>query len=278
MANEHVGPAPDGHIPSSKALWLTRLAIGLLQGYILYNLLTLMSGAKGIWAATHSVFIIPLLLVSALIPPVLIVGTGHLPRLRLLLWCALLAAIVAALGYNDAWRVMDQQVLAAREDLSFTMDPPSFEVCFFSAVFVFVGYALISAGEATHRWLAPYESYFESSWKLALQIGLSIVFAGVFFLILVLGANLFMLLKLNFLRELLDRLWFNVPVLAMTFATGLHITDVRPNIIRDIRTLLLTLLSWLLPLLVLIVAGFLLSLPATGLTPGIPKPPPERQF
>jgi len=267
MANEHVGPAPDGHIPSSKALWLTRLAIGLLQGYILYNLLTLMSGAKGIWAATHSVFIIPLLLVSALIPPVLIVGTGHLPRLRLLLWCALLAAIVAALGYNDAWRVMDQQVLAAREDLSFTMDPPSFEVCFFSAVFVFVGYALISAGEATHRWLAPYESYFESSWKLALQIGLSIVFAGVFFLILVLGANLFMLLKLNFLRELLDRLWFNVPVLAMTFATGLHITDVRPNIIRDIRTLLLTLLSWLLPLLVLIVAGFLLSLPATGLAP-----------
>ena len=267
MANDHVGPAPDGHIPSSKALWLTRLAIGLLQGYVLYNLLTLMSGAKGIWAATHSVVIIPLLLVSALIPPVLIVGAGHLSRLRLLLWCALLAAIVAALGYNDAWRVMDQQVLAAHEDLSFTMDPPSFEVCFFSAVFVFIGYALISAGEATHRWLAPYESYFESSWKLALQIGLSLMFAGVFFLILVLGANLFMLLKLNFLRDLINRLGFDVPVLAMTFATGLHITDVRPNIIRDIRTLLLTLLSWLLPLLVLIVTGFLLSLPVTGLAP-----------
>ncbi|WP_158904721.1 DUF4153 domain-containing protein [Burkholderia sp. L27(2015)] len=267
MLNDHVGPAPDGHTLSSKALWLTRLGIGFLQGYILYILLTVISDGKGIWAATHGVYFIPLLLVSSLIPPVLIVGVGHLPRLRLLLWCALLAAVVAALGYNDAWRVMDLQALATREDLSFTMDPPSFEVSLFSAVFVFIGYALISAGEATHRWLAPYESYFESSWKLALQIGLSLMFAGVFFLILVLGANLFMLLKLNFLRDLLDRLWFNVPVLAMTFATGLHITDVRPNIIRDIRTLLLTLLSWLLPLLVLIVAGFLLSLPVTGLAP-----------
>jgi len=267
MINDHVKTAPDRHAPSSKALCLTRLMVGLLQGLVLYILLTVMSNGQGIWAATHGVFFVPLLLVSSLIPPVLIVGAGHLPWLRLLSWCALLTVIVAALGYNDAWRVMDLQALATREDLSFTMDPPSFEVSFFSAVFVFIGYALISAGEATHRWLAPYESYFESSWKLVLQIGLSLMFAGIFYLILVLGANLFMLLKLNFLRDLLDRLWFNAPVLAMTFATGLHITDVRPNIIRDIRTLLLTLLSWLLPLLVLIVAGFLLSLPATGLTP-----------
>jgi len=267
MINDHVGMAPDGRMSSSKALWLTRLALGLLQGLFLYYLLVSMSEGKGIWAATNGVRIFPLLLVSLLIPPVLIVGAGHLSWRRLLLWCALLAAIVAVFGHHDAWRVMDPQAVAALKDLSHTMDPPSFEVTFFSAAFVFIGYALISAGEATHRWLAPYESYFESSWKLVLQISLSLMFAGVFYLILVLGASLFMLLRLGFLRDLLDQLWFNVLVFAMTFAAGLHITDVRPNIIRDIRTLLLTLLSWLLPLLVLIVAGFLLSLPATGLTP-----------
>jgi hypothetical protein len=45
------------------------------------------------------------------------------------------------------------------------------------------------------------------------------------------------------------------------------LTDVRPNIVRGIRTLLLVLLSWLLPLAVLIVSGFLLGLLWTGMAP-----------
>jgi hypothetical protein len=51
----------------------------------------------------------------------------------------------------------------------------------------------------------------------------------------------------------------------MAFAAALHITDVRPELIRGSRTLVLTLLSWLLLVLVVIVGGFLASLPFTGL-------------
>lgn len=76
-----------------------------------------------------------------------------------------------------------------------------------------------------------------------------------------------MLVKLSFLRELLRQSWFYIPVNAMAFAVGLHITDVRADFIRGTRTLVLTLMSWLLPLLVVIVAGFLASLPFTGLKP-----------
>jgi hypothetical protein len=70
---------------------------------------------------------------------------------------------------------------------------------------------------------------------------------------------------LHFLEQLLRESWFNIPVSAIAFASALHITDVRPDIIRGSRTLVLSLLSWLLLVLVVIVGGFLASLPFTGL-------------
>jgi hypothetical protein len=45
----------------------------------------------------------------------------------------------------------------------------------------------------------------------------------------------------------------------------MHVTDVRPSIVRGIRTLLLVLASWILPVATLIICGFLCSLPFTGL-------------
>jgi hypothetical protein len=45
------------------------------------------------------------------------------------------------------------------------------------------------------------------------------------------------------------------------------LTDVRAGLVRGTRTLVLVLLSWLLPLMTLIAAGFLASLPFTGLAP-----------
>ncbi|MDP1587420.1 MAG: DUF4153 domain-containing protein, partial [Prosthecobacter sp.] len=71
----------------------------------------------------------------------------------------------------------------------------------------------------------------------------------------------------TFLKDLIEEAWFAIPVTAMALAVAIHHTDVRHSLVRGIRTLALTLLSWLLPLLVLIVAGFLLSLPFTGLEP-----------
>jgi hypothetical protein len=51
------------------------------------------------------------------------------------------------------------------------------------------------------------------------------------------------------------------------FAAAVQLTDVRASLVRGVRTVALTLLAWLLPLMVLIAAGFLLTLPFTGLAP-----------
>jgi hypothetical protein len=91
------------------------------------------------------------------------------------------------------------------------------------------------------------------------------VFVGVFWGFLELGAELFRLIQLDFFGRLIEHRWFSIPATALATAAAIHVTDVRAGLVRGTRTLVLVLLSWLLPLLVLIVAGFLVSLPFTGL-------------
>jgi hypothetical protein len=194
-------------------------------------------------------------------------GVGRLRASRHVLWAALLAVIVATLAFHDAWRAIEPPFSGhalghARGDRF-----PSFQVTFFSGEFVFMGYVLVLAGETARRWCAPYETYFEFGWRVALQIWFSSMFVAILYLVLWIGATLFMLVKLSFFQELLKQSWFYIPVSALAFAVGLHITEVRSDFIRGTRAILLTLMSWLLPPLVLIVAGFLASLPFTGLKP-----------
>lgn len=62
-------------------------------------------------------------------------------------------------------------------------------------------------------------------------------------------------------------MWFSIPTSTLATAAALHVTDVRAGLVRGVRTLVLVLLSWLLPLMALIGAGFLVGLVFTGLEP-----------
>jgi hypothetical protein len=53
----------------------------------------------------------------------------------------------------------------------------------------------------------------------------------------------------------------------VAFSYGIHVTDVQAAIVRGTRTLGLFLLSWLLPMMALVGAAFVLALPFTGLEP-----------
>jgi hypothetical protein len=131
----------------------------------------------------------------------------------------------------------------------------------------FIAHALVMTGVAERRRIASYAGYFETAWKLAVQVSFSVLFVGVAWGVLTLGAALFMLVKLDWFRELLKKSWFVIPVIVFSFNCALHVTDVRPAIVRGIRSLLLTLMSWILPVATLIVGGFLATLPFTGLAP-----------
>jgi len=143
---------------------------------------------------------------------------------------------------------------------------PSAQLIFFGAGGLFIAHALVTGGVSDGRFMARYATHFEVAWKLAVQLALSVFFVGAFWLLMWLGAGLFGLIKLDFLEKLLQEEWFSIPVISVAAAGALHLTDIRPVLVQGARTLLLTLMSWLLPLITLIVAGFVVSLPFTGLS------------
>ncbi len=112
-----------------------------------------------------------------------------------------------------------------------------------------------------------YRNYFDATWKFGVQLALALAFVVAFWLTLLLGAQLFKLINLDFLERLIEHSWFADPATALAIAAAIHLTDVRAGLVAGIRTVVLTLLSWLLPLMALLALGFVGSLIFTGLDP-----------
>lgn len=248
----------------SRATAGTRVLIGLLQGLALY--LIYQAAENGVWNAGNSGLFAALLLVAAIAPGLAISGLGHIPVRSLLRWLLPAALVLALLGFYDIWRSL------GAPDWRYGVTPdgaryPSPELWVHALAGFFIAHSMVTAAALDGRRIASYRSYFESSWKLLIQVAFAAAFTGLSWLVLVLGAALFHLITLDFLRDMLDEPWFAIPVTTFAFAYALHITDVRPAIVRGIRSLLMVLLSWILPVAVLLIGGFLLALPFTGLEP-----------
>lgn len=245
-----------------------RLGVGLAQGALLYLLYR--AGMDYMWPATTPLLFVPLLLVALLVPVILIGSLGHMNRRQVLVWTCTAAAIIAALGWYDIWRVSDLAAPApfpAAPDGKPVARTPSVPLMMFLVAGFFIAHSLVVAAVRERRRIASYESHFEFAWKLVIQLAFSAAFVGVVWLVLLLGAQLFLLVKLDFLDELTRKSWFVIPVITFAFSCAMHLTDVRPAIVHGIRTLLLVLMSWVLPVITLIVGAFILSLPFTGLAP-----------
>jgi hypothetical protein len=246
-----------------KRVMAVRLLAGLAQGVVLYWLYH--ASKNAVWPATAPFVMVPLAMLALILPVLLISSLGHLAPRKAGIWLLTALAILLAISVNDAWRGQTTNPFLSNWEGK-AIYSPSEMLVFFGLLFFFIAQALVLAGARENRRVATYDTYFETAWKLAIQLMFSALFVGALFLVLFVGAELFMLVKLRFLRELMQESWFNVPVICSAFSCAMHITDVRPAIVRGIRTLLLVLMSWILPVAVVIMAGFLCSLPFTGLT------------
>jgi hypothetical protein len=242
-------------------LFVVRLTIGLLQGLALYFLSSAVDDK--VWPATQGLLFAPLLLGWLFIPTLLISALGEMPWRIALLWAAIALFVTAGLAAFDNWSSWPQDWAYSNVWRPHVI--PSAKLFFFWGAGLFIAHALVLGGYADRRFMATYPTHFDTAWKLAVQLALAGLFVGVFWLLLWLGAGLFNLIKLDFFQRVIRHSWFAIPVTAMAAAGALHLTDIGPAMVRGARTLLLTLLSWLLPLITLIVAGFVVSLPFTGL-------------
>lgn len=241
----------------ARGLAAVRLGIGLVQGLLLYALYR--SGALHdalTWPATQPPLFGALVLAVAFTPVMLLAGVGRLSVKALAIWGAVAAVVLAMLGWHDA----AQQV----RDYFY---PPylRFPVFAFAATALFIAHHLIVPAVAARRWIADFDDYFDTAWKAGVQLVLSLGFTGAFWLLLFLGSALFQVIGLEFLSDLIGQEWFSIPVTCLVFATAVQLTDVRAGLIRGVRTVALMLLSWLLLVITVLVAGFLIALPFTGL-------------
>jgi hypothetical protein len=195
-----------------------------------------------------------------LVPIIVIAGLGNVRPRTLAVWTVVATALCAGLAVYDIFRDPTGSTATLRI-------VPSPALWLVLLVVLFISHSLIVSSDADRKLVTDYSRHFDVSWKLAVQLTLAACFVAVFWGVLWLGAELFRLIKIEFLADLIKRRWFWIPVTTLVFAYALHTTDIRAGLVRGTRTLALTLLAWLLPVMTLIAVAFLLALPFTGLAP-----------
>jgi hypothetical protein len=237
---------------------LARIAIGLMQGVALY-LLQQAFEAKT-WPATDGLTFAPLIVVAVFVPTIVVAGLGNMRARTLAAWTAVAIAVCAGLAIYNIFRDLTGGTAIQRVTPTATL-----WLCLGAGLFI--AHALIASGDADRKFIASYSRYFDMSWAQGVQLALAVCFVALFWAMLELGAELFRLIKIELLADLIKRSWFWIPMTALAFTYALHMTDMRAGLVRGTRTLSLSLLSWLLPVMTLITVAFLLTLPFTGLEP-----------
>jgi hypothetical protein len=246
-----------------------RFALGLLQGGAL-SLLYLAYEERS-WPATNGALFAPLLLVALLVPLLVIQSMRALHLRTLIGWTVVATALIAALAFYDIWRAWPQDwVLASKPPFENAWQPhilPSWRFLVALAVILFIAHALVVSADADGRLIANYSIYFDVASEQGVQLALTGAFVGVFWALMWLGAGMFELLKIDFLSQLFRHHWFWIPATTLAISVAIHVTDASVGLVRGTRMLGLTLLSLLLPLMTVLIIGFLGALFVTGLEP-----------
>ena len=251
-------PAED-HGRAGTRIALARLGIGLAQGVGIW----LLSEAYDRHLSPHGppALFAALALMLAYVPLILTGGLGRIRPLTLAAWAVAAAAMLAIFAWHD----LDAGIWSGSWSIEERI--PTVQVFVFAAIFVFVGHHLVGPADQARRLIAPYPVYFDWAWKDAVQLALSALFVGVLRAALALGSALFKLIGIDALEKLVSQSWFASPVTFVALAGAVQLTDVRVGLIQGVRTVGLVLLSWLLPVMTLLVVAFLGALPFTGLAP-----------
>lgn len=253
-----VTEADESLVNRSSQFGVARIAIGLFQGIALYALFN--AAQSEVWPVTNAPLFASLSIVFVFVPLLVVAGLGYL-RFRLLCgWTLTVGLICVGLGWYDIIR--DPAV--APTTSRFLALPPLWLTL---AAGLFIAQSLLVAGAADRRLIARYATYFDVSWKYGLQLALATLFAGVFWLLLWLGAELFRLIEIDFVIRIIEKAWFSIPATTLVLACAFHITDVSVGVVRGVRILSCNLLSWLLPLMTAITLVFLVALLFTGMDP-----------
>jgi len=227
-----------------------RYYIGIAQGFILYFLY--ISIQYKFQFAVNSLLFVPICTIVIFLPLLLQHGLNNLRIKTLILWSISATILLSGLGYYDAWC----SITPITSNIT-----PSISLIWTLAFALFILQSLIEGSDKDKKFVANYTTYFDVSWKLIIQLTLTVFFVSIFWSILFLTAALFTSIKIDFIKTIISYPWFYIPTTTVAFCTGLHITDVNATLVTGVRKVILTLFSYLLPVLVFFLVIFFASLP-----------------
>lgn len=113
----------------------------------------------------------------------------------------------------------------------------------------------------------PYASVHDHAWTNVVLWAACWVFVGIVVALAFLLAQLFHLIKIDFLKDLLDKNWFWRALIGLAFGGALGILREQGRVVWLLQRVVATVLAVLAPVLAAGLVIFLLALPFTGLAP-----------
>ena len=228
------------------------LIIGTLQGFAVYAL-----AENNTWLSERLHIVSPIWILVLVWPPVFLLSFTREHIKRATAFVSGFVLLLALLAAYTSWQAIPGE--------AYDSDFPaaSFLITMLVAVFV----ALIHLQPRIERSAASYEVFFTLSWRNFLTVGFSLALMLGVRLVLFLWESLFAAIGVDVFKELFDKGWFIAPVLGASFAFGLYSFRAATSIIDSVSTLLMRLTWLLLPILMLLLTSFLVTLPFVGLGP-----------
>ena len=221
---------------------LIRPALGLLQGLILYYLVTY-SGLSNIGiVAAATVLTFPLFALQIKLP-----DKNTLPL-------ALTILIVMGLVYGYATYHLLTEL---NQDANFLIATLAMQ-CSFSAFIFFVFYCVAVEEK---RLSFPYATLFSEAWQVILKLSLGKLLVLLTWGLFLLAAVLFQLLNISFVHRMVASKEFFYIMLPCFFGISMTILYQYEDLITKLRNIVLAFCRFLYPLLVIISLSFLLVIP-----------------
>jgi hypothetical protein len=241
-----------------RGVFAARIIIGLIYGLLLYWSFAVLDRSEPLYGFaggedwSRFVNIARLVAWLGLLP--LLFGVGRIPLFRLACWSAgaVSALFVFGLfGPGTVWDSIDSLV----------------NIWLFSLIVLFIVHEFVQSSVDDGRVFADYKTYFENAWGRGFQVVLALGFLGAYWVVISLGAYMFDLIGLDYIRRALFSKEFAWISSGVAFAVAAHLADADIGLTRGARQIGLMLLSWLAVLMTMILTAFLIALFFTGLQP-----------
>jgi Domain of unknown function (DUF4153) len=233
------------------------LGVALVQGI---TLLLIWLWVDSLTNARQYFDVILPLYVLAISLPLSLMLLAHQPRKLTFCLASIFSLIVAfcAMYFGDISYVKD---LPRYDSTGLVFQ---FSLCVIVAWFIAVTF--IEHYCQYQHWFNQYQSLYDFSWRNAVKLITASMFTGLFWAALLLLAGLFNVLGIHFFQDLIKDVYFIYPSTAVAFGLGISLYNAKQEALSEFKRAILQVLGWLLPLVSLILVGFIFTLPFKGLS------------